>query len=112
MISEKERRSEILTALGLALIKAGKWETAQIDGKFKYLEISTHHLHTLGDSLANQGMYEALLSLIQRSWLNVETLAHTLQLFSLAGKIFVAYPALGFACYEGFQWVDSFFTQK
>jgi hypothetical protein len=120
-ITESSWQAWALSALAGALGQAQKWEQAEAfweeaEKVARSIPESDEREKTLNDLIElffKHKKYERGLSFIQRLWLQAETRAFALKVFSSSVRVLVPLKSdLGIPLYQAFQWVDAFLSGK
>lgn len=89
-----------------------QWEEAQaVIGMIEYSYERAEALRDLARAMADAGEDAALLQVIHRSWRLADKREYAHGLFPMVTGFIPRNPELGFALYDAFTWVDSFFLK-
>jgi tetratricopeptide (TPR) repeat protein len=111
IMSNIQKKAEALAALSIAHARAQHWEYAEylISTLAPDMEQNRHQaLNGLVAALAQQRKHSAVVSIIQKEWIQTTSKDHALRFFSLAYTLIPFYPELGMGLYKAFAWVDDF----
>ena len=106
------RGGEALANLATALAQAQQWDQAQaVIGMIQDSFWQVQALRNLATEMAGAGEDEALLQEIHHWWRLADNREYILGLFPMVTSFIPRNPELGFALYDAFTWVDSFFLK-